>query len=97
MINAESAQAVAEIGADMSGERPTPIDPQLLASVDRVIVLGSDAVVEPVEGMRGSIETWHTVEPSTAGIVGMQRMRLVRDDIAARVQALTTELLAPSR
>jgi arsenical-resistance protein len=97
VINAESAQAVAEIGADMTGEHPKPIDPQLLASVDRVIVLGSDAVVEPVEGMRGSIETWHTVEPSTAGIVGMPRMRLVRNDIAARVQALTTELLAPSR
>ena len=91
-INAESAQAVAEIGADMGDERPKPIDPQLLRHVDRVVVLGSDAVVEPVDGMLGTIETWQTVEPSLAGIEGMQRMRLVRDDIAARVQVLAAEL-----
>ena len=44
--------------------------------------------------MRGTIETWETDEPSKRGIVGMERMRLVRDDIAARVAALHTELTA---
>ena len=91
-INAESAQAVAEVGADMSVEHPKPIDPELLSRVDRVVVLGSDAVVHPVEGMLGTIETWQTVEPSTSGIDGMPRMRMVRDDIAARVQVLAAEL-----
>ncbi|MFZ1285861.1 MAG: FAD-dependent oxidoreductase, partial [Candidatus Phosphoribacter sp.] len=93
-LNGESEQAVAEIGASMAGEHPKPIDPQLLARVDRVVVLGSEAQVEPVDGMRGTIETWETDEPSKRGIVGMERMRLVRDDIAARVAALHTELTA---
>ena len=91
-INAESAAAVAEVGADMSSETPKPIDPALLARVDRVVVLGSGAGVGPVPGMIGTIETWETVEPSMDGIEGAERMRLIRDYIAARVTILATEL-----
>ncbi|WP_082697116.1 MULTISPECIES: low molecular weight phosphatase family protein [Kocuria] len=91
-INALSAEVVAELGADMSRGHPTPIDPELLRSVDRVVVLGDEAKVEPVEGMTGTIETWHTDEPSERGIEGAERMRLVRDDIDTRVQQLLTEL-----
>ncbi|MFW3385351.1 UNVERIFIED_CONTAM: low molecular weight phosphatase family protein [Kocuria sp. CPCC 205274] len=91
-INALSAEVVAELGADMSTGFPKPIDPNLLRRVDRVVVLGDEARVEPVEGMAGTIETWHTDEPSARGIEGAERMRLVRDDIDARVQALLTEL-----
>lgn len=93
-INAESAAAVAEVGADMSDQAPKPIDPAVLVRVDRVIVLGSEAVVDPVPGMAGTIETWETVEPSVDGIEGAERMRLIRDDIAARVAVLATELTA---
>lgn len=92
-INGLSAEAVAEVGADMSEGSPKPIDPELLRRVDRVIVLGAEARVEPVEGMRAQIETWHTDEPSERGIEGIERMRLVRDDIDARVQGLRDELV----
>ena len=91
-INALSAEVVAEVGADMSGGHPKPIDPELLARVDRVVVLGDEARVDPVPGMRTTIQTWHTDEPSARGIEGIERMRLVRDDIDARVRALLTEL-----
>lgn len=91
-INAESAAAIAELGADMSGETPQPIDPDLLRRVDRVVVLGTEAVVDHVDGMAGTIETWETVEPSLQGIDGTARMRLIRDDIAHRIDALATEL-----
>ncbi|MEO9249223.1 low molecular weight phosphatase family protein [Citricoccus nitrophenolicus] len=91
-INALSAEVIAEVGADMSAGHPKPIDPDLLARVDRVIVLGDEARLTPVEGMAGTIDTWHTDEPSTRGIEGIERMRLVRDDIDARVRALLTEL-----
>jgi arsenate-mycothiol transferase len=90
--NALSAQVVAEAGADMSAGHPKRIDPDLLARVDRIIVLGDEARVDPVVGMAGTIETWHTDEPSARGIEGIERMRLVRDDIDARVRALITEL-----
>lgn len=92
-LNEASRASVAELGASFEGESPKPIDPELLRRVDRVVIIGEEAVVEPVEGMRGSIETWVTDEPSLRGIEGDERMRLVRDDIDARVQALLHELL----
>jgi arsenate reductase len=91
-INALSAEAVAEVGADMSSGVPKPVDPELLRRVDRVVVLGDEAKVHPVRGMAGTVETWHTDEPSTRGIEGAERMRLVRDDIDARVRTLLSEL-----
>ena len=42
--------------------------------------------VDPVPGTR--FETCDTGEPSERGIGGIERMRLVRDDIAARVADL---------
>lgn len=92
-INALSAQVIAEVGADMSTGAPTPIGPELLARVDRVVVLGGEAQVDPVPGMRGTITTWHTDEPSERGIQGEERMRLVRDDVDARVAQLLEELV----
>ena len=68
------------------------MDPELLARVDRVVILGKDAQLELPEGARGTLERWVTDEPSSRGIEGMERMRLVRDDIDARVQSLLQEL-----
>ena len=59
--------------------------------VDLVITLGREANVDPVVGTR--FENWDTVEPSERGIDGIERMRLVRDDIAARVADLNTRLM----
>lgn len=95
-LNAEAGVAVAEVGATFEGEQPKAIDPELLARVDRVVVLGSEAHVEQVPGMRGEIVTWETDEPSLRGIGGMERMRLVRDDIDGRVRELYADLVAPS-
>lgn len=91
-LNALSNEVIAEVGADMSGDSPKPIDPDLLATVDRVIVIGREAHVQPVENMRAPVQTWITDEPSERGIEGIERMRLVRDDIDRRAQALLSEL-----
>lgn len=92
-VNALSAQVVAELGASMQGARPRAIDPEQLRAVDRVVLVGGEAVVEAVDGMRGSIETWDIDEPSERGIEGVERMRLVRDDIDTHVQDLYRELM----
>ena len=89
-INALSAESLLEIGVDISGEHPKPIDPALVRDVDVVVTLGRQARVESVAGTR--FETWDTDEPSERGIDGMERMRLIRDDIAARVSQLAHEL-----
>ncbi|CAM3782261.1 arsenate-mycothiol transferase ArsC [Tsukamurella ocularis] len=94
-INALSAESLAEVGVDITGEIPTPIDPELLARVDLVVTLGREAVVDPPAGVM--LVNWDTDEPSERGIEGIERMRLVRDDIAARVVALAAELSEAGR
>jgi arsenate-mycothiol transferase len=89
-VNALSAQSLLEVGVDLTGEQPKPIDPGLLARMDYVITLGSEATVDPVDGP--TYLNWDTDEPSDRGIDGIERMRLVRDDISARVHDLTARL-----
>ncbi|MDO1480913.1 low molecular weight phosphatase family protein [Rhodococcus ruber] len=87
-LNALSVQVLEEVGAPVAGEYPKPVDPQLLTEVDLVVTLGRDARVDAAH-----VENWDTDEPSERGIDGIERMRLVRDDIAARVDALAARLL----
>lgn len=89
-VNALSAEVLAEVGADMSGETPRPIDPELLRAVDLVVTLGKEATVEVPPDVE--LRNWDTDEPSERGIDGIERMRLVRDDIDVRVRALLGEL-----
>jgi arsenate-mycothiol transferase len=89
-LNAQSVESLAELGIDITGEYPKPVTDDLLNEVDVVIVLGNEAKVDAPEGKR--LEVWDTDEPSERGIEGMERMRLVRDDIRARVQKLYAEL-----
>ncbi len=89
-LNALSARSLQEVGADITGEYPKPIDPALLREVDLVVTLGREARVDAPPGTR--LENWDTDEPSQRGIEGIERMRLVRDDIAARVQRLAEQL-----
>jgi arsenate-mycothiol transferase len=89
-LNPQSVDALAELGIDITGEHPKPVTDAVLDAVDVVIVLGNEAKVEAPAGKR--LEVWDTDEPSERGIEGMERMRLVRDDIKGRVQKLYAEL-----
>ncbi|MBF6137522.1 low molecular weight phosphatase family protein [Nocardia otitidiscaviarum] len=93
-INALSAESLREVGIDISRETPKPIDPALLHTVDLVVTLGREAHIDPADGVR--ILNWDTDEPSERGIDGIERMRLVRDDIATRVRHLLAELDFPA-
>lgn len=93
-LNAQSVESLAELGIDISGEHTKAITADMLAEVGLIITLGNEAVIEPVAGIE--IRNWNTDEPSERGIEGMERMRLVRDDIQTRVQALATELTIKS-
>jgi arsenate-mycothiol transferase len=93
-VNALSAEALLEVGVDLSGEVPKPIDPALLARMDYVVTLGGEAKVDVVDGP--GFENWDTDEPSERGIDGIERMRLVRDDIAGRIEELASRMLSVS-
>ena len=91
-LNPQAVESLAELGIDIGGEHPKPVTDEVLDPVDAVIVLGTEAKLEPRDGTR--FEVWETDEPSERGIEGMERMHLVRDDIRARVQKLYAELTA---
>jgi arsenate-mycothiol transferase len=89
-LNPQAVESLTELGIDITGEHPKPVTDEVLDTVDVVIVLGTEAKLGPHQGTR--FEVWETDEPSERGIEGMERMRLVRDDIKARVQKLYSEL-----
>ena len=85
-INELSAEVLLELGVDISTEAPKPVDPQLLRGVDVVVTLGREAHVDPDPAI--CLENWDTDEPSERGIEGIERMRVIRDDIVERVADL---------
>ena len=89
-LNPLAVESLTELGIDVAGEHPKPITEDVIDAVDVVVVLGTEAKLEPRDGTR--FELWETDEPSERGIDGMERMRLVRDDIESRVEALVSEL-----
>lgn len=86
-LNALSVESLAEVGVDISGDSPTQLTPEMVEAADVVVTLGREAHVEGAD-----VENWDTDEPSERGIEGIERMRLVRDDIAARVAGLAGRL-----
>ncbi|MFM1984391.1 MAG: hypothetical protein RL723_826 [Actinomycetota bacterium] len=92
-LAADAVAALEEIGVEVDGQFPKAIDPKILKSVDRVIVLGDQAQVEPIDGMKSEIETWLIIEPKELGVIGEQRAAMVRDEILERVEQLAEELL----
>lgn len=93
-LNELSVASLAEVGVDITGEQPKPITEDDVRAADLVVTLGREAQVAQVPGTR---LTWDTDEPAERGIEGMERMRLVRDDIDRRVQRLLSLLTDPSR
>ncbi|TFC53703.1 MULTISPECIES: low molecular weight phosphatase family protein [unclassified Cryobacterium] len=89
-LNAQSVESLAELGIRVGDEQPKAITASMVAAADVVVIVGSEAQVDEVAGTR--FETWITDEPSERGIEGMERMRLVRDDIRARVDELRARL-----
>ncbi|MBT2595005.1 low molecular weight phosphatase family protein [Arthrobacter sp. ISL-72] len=89
-LNPLAVESLTELGIDVTGEHPKPVTDDVIDAVDVVVVLGTEAKLEPRDGTR--FELWETDEPSERGIEGMERMRLVRDDIKSRVQQLYSTL-----
>ncbi|WP_439030191.1 low molecular weight phosphatase family protein [Gordonia terrae] len=88
-VNELSARSLAEVGVDVTGHRPRQLTDDLMRAADLVVVVGTAEVATP-DGVE--IEVWDTVEPSVDGIDGIERMRLIRDDITARIRGLADRL-----
>ena len=90
-LNTEAEAACLELGFNMTGEYPKHLADEMIATADRVIVIGDEAVVEPVAGMQGEIVNWLTVKPGPEAGDKLAQTRIVRDDILARVKKLMQE------
>lgn len=91
-LNGPAKTAAEELGASMDGEFPKAITEEVFMSVDRIVILGNEAKLTEVDGMRGTIETWLTPEPGPEVGDKLAQTRIVRDDIARRVDLLFNEL-----
>ena len=93
-LNGPAKTAVEELGASMDGEFPKAITGEVFMSVDRIVILGNEAKLTEVDGMRGTIETWLTPEPGPEVGDKLAQTRIIRDDIARRIDNLYNELTA---
>ena len=91
-LNHEAQLALAEIGVTMGDEFPKAITDDVFMSVDRIVILGNEAKLSPREGMAGTIETWLTPEPGSEVGDKLAQTKIIRDDIARRVDQLFAEL-----
>jgi arsenate-mycothiol transferase len=89
-INRLSAATLLEVGVDISDQTPKQLTDDLIRRSDLIVVLGRDAQVMPKDGT--PVEVWDTDEPSERGIDGIERMRLVRDEINRRIEKLAQQL-----
>ncbi|HEY4938152.1 MAG TPA: arsenate reductase ArsC [Actinomycetota bacterium] len=86
-INPAVAEAMAEIGLDLSKEFPKPVTDEAVRASDVVITMGCGDVCPIYPGTR--YEDWALDDPAGQGI---EQVRPIRDEIDRRVLALMAEL-----
>jgi arsenate-mycothiol transferase len=91
-LNGPAQIAASELGASMDGEYPKEITDEVFMNADRIVILGNEAKLARVEGMHGTIETWLTPEPGEEVGDKLAQTRIIRDEIARRVDDLYVEL-----
>ena len=87
-INPVAVEAMAEVGIDISDQRPKILTPAAVQASDVVITMGCGDACPFFPGVR--YEDWELTDPAWQGI---ETVRQVRDDIRGRVEALLAELL----
>ena len=87
-INPIAVQAMAEDGIDISANTPKVLTTEAVQESDVVITMGCGDACPFFPGKR--YEDWILDDPAGLGI---ESVRVIRDEIKARVTALLTELL----
>ncbi len=87
-INPNAVAVMAELGIDLSRELPRPLTDEGVRAADVVITMGCGDSCPVYPGKRYT--DWPLDDPAALDLEGVRR---VRDEIAARVRSLLTELL----
>ena len=86
-INPTAVQAMAEEGIDITAEQPKVLTTEAVQESDVVITMGCGDTCPIYPGKR--YEDWQLEDPAGHGI---DDVRLIRDDIKARIETLLAEL-----
>ena len=89
-VNPSAVAAMAEIGIDISRERPRRWTDEEVRAADVVVTMGCGDACPFVPGTR--YEDWELEDPAGRSL---EEVRPVRDEIGRRVQRLLDELLDP--
>jgi protein-tyrosine-phosphatase len=87
-INPIAVQAMAELGIDIADQQPKILTPESVQASDVVITMGCGDACPYYPGKR--YEDWKLDDPAGQGI---EPVRIIRDEIKGRIEALLAELL----
>lgn len=87
-INPVAVEAMAELGIDIANQKPKVLTPEAVQQSDVVITMGCGDACPYYPGKR--YEDWKLDDPAGQGI---DPVRVIRDEIKARVEVLLGEIL----
>jgi len=90
-VNALAVEAMSEIDVDLADAFPKPLTDEVVRAADVVITMGCGDACPIYPGKR--YEDWQVDDPAEAS--SLEQVRVIRDDIDARVRALLEELGVP--
>ena len=89
-INPVAVEVMAEVGIDIANNLPKILTPEAVQASDVVITMGCGDACPFYPGKR--YEDWVLEDPAGQDI---EAVRVIRDEIKGRVEALLSELLLP--
>jgi arsenate reductase len=87
-VNPTAVEAMAEVGIDLSGQRPHKLTYAMVEDCDVVVTMGCGDACPVLPGT--TYRDWALPDPAGEGI---EVVRAIRDDVRQRVRALVAELL----
>ncbi len=90
-VNPAAAQAMAEVGIDITDEYPKPWTDEIVQAADVVVTMGCGDACPYFPGKR--YEDWELEDPEGKDL---ETVRRIRDEIEARVAALLDEVAPAS-
>jgi protein-tyrosine-phosphatase len=89
-LNPAVVSAMADVGIDISAERPKQLTDAMAKDADVIVTMGCGDACPVYPGKR--YVDWDLPDPAGKPV---EDVRAIRDDIDGRVKALLTELLRP--
>jgi arsenate reductase (thioredoxin) len=86
-VHPEVVAVMRELGIDLSGQRPQHLTDELVGAADLVVTMGCGDACPVLPGKR--YVAWNLPDPEGRPLEDVRR---IRDEIAARVEALVVEL-----